>query len=116
MKQYTTPEQTAKLIELGFEKLKFEIETQLCNIKGQPLRAATIVGDYSIGELIEMLQKRVYQIEDSGIPCDLNLHYDGVTWLIVFICEQDGRFKTEMFELIDALYLMLVKLEEEGVI
>ena len=116
MKQYLSPEQTAKLIELGFEKPKFEIETHLCNIKGQPLRAATIAGNYSIGELIEMLQKRVYQIEDSGIPCDLNIHYDGVTWLIVFISERDGRFKTAMFELIDALYLMLANLKEVEVI
>lgn len=51
MRQYTTPDQTAKLLELGFEKPK------------------SIVGhdgywgydyDYSIGELLEMLQKRVY--------------------------------------------------------
>lgn len=37
MKQYTTPEQTAELIELGFERPKFEVETQMCNMKGQPL-------------------------------------------------------------------------------
>ena len=114
MKQYLSPEQTAKLIELGFEKPKSIIdvwahETDI-DIEYEYEYA------YSIGELIEMLQKRVYQIEDSGIPCDLNIHYDGGTWLIVFICERDGRFKTEMFELIDALYLILVKLKEAEVI
>jgi hypothetical protein len=107
MKQYLTPEQTAKLIELGFDNPKSIVEGKLYS---------DIYFAYSIGELIEMLQKRVYQIEDSGIPCDLNIHYDGGTWLIVVISERDGRFKTEMFELIDALYLMLVKLKEEGVI
>ena len=108
MKQYTTPEQTAKLIELGVEKPKTTIP-----YKGDEYFIEKV---YSIGELIEMLQKRVYQIEDSGIPCDLNIHYDGVTWLIVFISERDGRFKTEMFDLIDALYDMCVLLKEEGVI
>lgn len=70
MKLYTTSDQTAKLIELGFDRPKFEIETQLCNIKGQPLRAATIVGAYSIGELIEMLPMtitdEIWWGEDKG--------------------------------------------------
>lgn len=117
MKQYLSPEQTAKLIELGFEKPKSERWVlDVANESTPSIQNIVKRQDYSIGELIEMLQKRVYQIEDSGIPCDLNIHYDGVTWLIVFICERDGRFKTEMFELIDALYLMVVKLKEEGVI
>ena len=111
MKQYTTPEQTAKLIKLGLPKPRYYSEDKYFII-----HVGFEVINYSIGELIEMLQKRVYQIEDSGIPCDLNIHYDGGTWLIVFISERDGRFKTEMFELIDALYLMLVKLKEAEVI
>ena len=111
MKQYLTPEQTAKLIELGFEKPRYYSADKYTII-----HTGFDIINYSIGELIEMLQKRVYQIEDSGIPCDLNIHYDGVTWLIVFISERDGRFKTEMFDLIDALYLMVIKLKEEGVI
>lgn len=121
MKQYLNSEQTAKLIELGFEKPK---NTQyIQRAKARNLHSPFIEfgepefeGSYTIGELIEMLQKQVYQIENSGIPCDLNIHYDGGTWLIVFICERDGRFKTEMFELIDALYDMVVKLKEEGVL
>jgi hypothetical protein len=111
MKQYTTSEQTAKLIELGLEKPKSIEKVTYIEQYGCGYEAA-----YSIGELIGMLQKQVYQIEDSCIPCDLNIHYDGGTWLIVFICERDGRFKTEMFELIDALYDMVVKLKEEGVL
>lgn len=71
---------------------------------------------WSLHRLIELLQKQVYQTEDSGIPCDLNIHYDSGTWLIVYICERDGRFKTERLDLIDALYDMIVKLKEEGVI
>lgn len=107
--------------QLGFEKPKntqYVQRTKARNLHspfiefGEP----EFEGSYTIGELIEMLQKQVYQIEDSCIPCDLNIHYDGGTWLIVFICERDGRFKTEMFELIDALYDMVVKLKEEGVL
>ena len=107
MKQYTTPEQTAKLIELGFEKPKSEVKAEQAGDYAWHNPA------YSIGELIEILQKQVYQIEDSSIPCDLNIHYDGGTWLIVYICERDGRFKTERLDLIDAIFDMIVKLKEE---
>lgn len=110
MKQFTTPEQTAKLIELGFEKPK-SIEVYR---DGHCVPFVEQQWVYSIGELIEMLQKKVYQIEDSGIPCDLNIHYDGGTWLSVYICERDGKFKTERLDLIDALYNMIVRLKEEG--
>lgn len=111
MKQYTTPEQTAKLIELGFEKPR--VDVGVTKWEGyEPI----CTGSYIIGELIEMLQKQVYQTEDSGIPCDLNIHYDGGTWLIVYICERDGRFKTERLDLVDALYNMIVTLKEEKLI
>lgn len=111
MRQYTTQDQTAKLIELGFEKPKMAAPA-LKWVDGEP----TFEPQYTIGELIEMLQKQVYQIEYSGIPCDLNIHYDGGTWLIVYLCERDGRFKTERLDLIDALYDMILKLKEKGVI
>lgn len=107
MRQTTLPEQTAKLIELGFEKPKFEIETQLCNIKGQPLRAATIAGDYSIGELIEILPPR-YNHEDLEINRDWRFE----RWLVFY----RGDDTTAATELIDALYDMIIKLKEEGVI
>lgn len=118
MKMYTNSEQTAKLIELGVEKPKgWYIDGVTNNIKLYVnIDENPMMFNYSIGELIEMLQKQVYQIEYSGIPCDLNIHYDGGTWLIVYICERDGRFKTERLDLIDALYDMVVKLKEEGVI
>lgn len=100
MKHYTSIEQTAKLIELGFDRPKFEIETQLCNIKGGPLRAATIVGDYSIGELIEML----------GVHLS-SIYYIGIVWSV---CAKGLERRSE--ELIDALYDMIVELKKEGVI
>lgn len=104
MKQYTTSDQTAKLIELGFEKPKFEVEAQMCNMKGQPLRVATIVGDYSIGELIEMLRCLPMAIDISG-EC--------------VVTNNPGRgygIYTQSKELIDALFEQIVKLKEMGVI
>ena len=50
MKQYTTPEQTAKLIELGFEEPKMAAPA-LKWVDSEP----TFEPQYTIGELIEML-------------------------------------------------------------
>lgn len=111
MKQYTTPEQTAKLIELGFEKPSNTI------VKEEPIyREGSIIdwkpiaeeGAYSIGELIEMLPR--------GLNGEL-LEISAVTlccykWMV--------RYPYGIIiyknELIDALYNMCVKLKEEGVI
>ena len=107
MKQYTNESQTAKLIELGFDKPKFEIETQMCNVKGQPLRVATIVGDYSIGELISFLP-------DDGVS-NKRLEFDCFHWIVDWD-SFDKIHQTMQVELVDALYDMCVKLKEEGVI
>lgn len=110
MKQYTTPAQTAKLIELGFEKPKsiggyeptFVVEyegVEVSNIvigenKQEPIYA------YSIGELLEVLGYDLYSIV-----------YRGLSW------EVNGENTSEIGEeLIDALYKMVIKLKEEGVI
>lgn len=114
MKQYTTPEQTAKLIELGFEKPKFEIETQLCNIKGQPLQAATIVGDYSIGELIEMLPPIIVWKKKNLASTIARTTFNS----FVSYAELDGtpHIVEKSAELIDAVYAMILQLKEKGVI
>ena len=89
MKLYTDEIQTAKLIELGFEKPK-SIESH-DGYWGYNYA-------YSIGELIEML--------DSQDKLTLTkLEY---RWYI--------NYHTKNVELIDALFDMCVKLKEEGVI
>ena len=97
MKQYTSTEQTAKLIELGFEKprlLYFGNKT---------------IGDYAytIGELIEMLPK---SYDSEGLS--IEYHYMADVWIV--------RYPTKILihkeELVDALYEMAIKLKEEGVI
>ena len=125
MKLYTTTEQTAKLIELGFERPKFEIETQLCNIKGQPIRAATIVGDYSIGELIKMLPmtitEEIWFGDDKGKEGVWGLRIDTngteYGWYISYERDHSAYLYLEgHIELIDALCDMVIRLKEEGVI
>lgn len=101
MKQYTTPEQTAKLIELGVEKPKGWYANGVTN----NIKLYVSIGrnpmmfNYSIGELIEMLPE-----------CEIA----GMTgWYIV---KYDNEHYYGRGELIDALYLLIVELKEEGVI
>lgn len=103
MKMYTNESQTAKLIELGVEKPK------------------SIVGHdgywgydyaYSTGELIEMLPQ-VIEFEEKWAFYPLRVMPTvGGGWAISYCNEYDERNN----ELIDALYDMVVKLKEEGVI
>ena len=105
MKQHTSEEQTAKLIELGFEKprlLYFGNNT---------------IGHYAytIGELIEMLPQTInvfYELSMMNSPTGWWVMYgligDGDMWSI-----EHEVYRTE---LIDALYDMIIKLKEEGVI
>ena len=100
MKQYLNSEQTAKLVELGFEKPKSEVKER--TFDDWYIRPA-----YSIGELIEMLPK-IYDSEGLLIE----YHYMADVWIV--------RYPTKILihkeDLIDALYEMVVKLKEEGVI
>jgi hypothetical protein len=109
MKLYTDKIQTAKLIELGFEK---PINTV---VKEEPIyREGSIIdwkpiaeeGSYSIGELIEMLP------EFSCIYDLTNMHTMKRCWYVGHV----STLNVSADELIDALYDMVVKLKEERVI
>lgn len=114
MKQYTTPDQTAKLIELGFEKPKgWNAE----NISSRFIMAVDVDGDnefnYSIGELIEMLPEKIADKHDHDAILQMTC-YNGA-WRVKYAGIYDlGLMISE--ELIDALYYMVVNLKEEGVI
>ena len=107
MKQFTNAEQTAKLIELGFEpstRIPFEV--------GNDELGRT----FSIGELIEMLPENL-----NG--WQLLMHYSTHfhKWCAYYLCDGDTselylRLSAQEDELIDALYEMAIKLKEEGVI
>lgn len=102
MKQYTTPEQTAKLIELGFKK---PIPKYNKDEKGNDWLLIESA-NYSIGELIEMLP------EFSSIYDLTNLHTMKRCWYVGHV----STLNVSADELVDALYDMILKLKEEGVI
>lgn len=133
MKQYTTPEQTAKLIVLGFEKPKSRPEEEVEEI----LKVIVPFGEfkipisnncpaYSIGELIEILPKTInleiwWGKEKGEIGTwGLRIDTDGVEYMWTITYERDHSANLGVVgageELIDALYDMILQLKEEGVI
>lgn len=102
MKQFTTTEQTAKLIELGFEQPKMAAPA-LKWVDGEP----TFEPQYTIGELIEMLPTIV---DDFTLWIGRDERSD--QWFVKY----SPRSLKFAEELIDTLYEMAVKLKEEGVI
>ena len=95
MKQYTTPDQTAKLIELGFEKPKMAAPA-LKWVDGEP----TFETQYTIGELLEFVDD--FEVIKTYDKC-LAVHNGTGTHFY-------GK------EIIDALFELCVQLKEEGVI
>ena len=106
MKKYTTPEHTAKLIELGFEKPKSYHDIKWTGMEVYDYQLA-----YSIGELIEMLENVASVI--ISYSYQKNGYYVRV---IIPKREGGGMYRISQIELIDALYDMILKLKEEGVI
>ena len=105
MKQYTTPEQTAKLIELGFEKPKTKLPFEVANNE---------VGyTYSIGELIEMLPEKVIDKHEHDAILQMTC-FNG-EWRVKYAGAYDVGLMIA-HELIDALYYMLIDLLENDLI
>lgn len=102
MRQFTTNEQTAKLIELGLPKPKMSAP-KLEWENGEP----KFVPQYTIGELIEMLPTIV---DDFTLWIGRDERSD--QWFVKY----SPRSLKLAEELIDALYEMVVKLKVEGVI
>lgn len=101
MRQYTNESQTAKLIELGLEKPR--IDAGVTKWEGyEPI----CTGSYTIGELIEMLP------EFSCIYDLTNVHTMKRCWYVGHV----STLNVSADELVDALYDMIIKLKEEGVI
>ena len=102
MRQFTTPEQTAKLIELGFEKPKGLADVEPSS--GKWVREA-----YSIGELIEMLPPTITSIKgrDNFLLIEhfyneFRVRYGGRPDLLLITDE----------ELVDALCRMIFMLKQ----
>ena len=106
-----TPEQTAKLIELGFEKPKIGVKER--TFDDWYIRPA-----YSIGELIEMLPSTLPN-NPYRPPLTFELNKK---WRVFYGVQEEYSwewsiwYEEECKELIDALFAMCVKLKEKGVI
>ena len=100
MKMYLDESQTAKLIELGFEKPKNALPIREEN------KALVYQLRYTIGELIEMLP------EFSCIYDLTNMHTMERHWYVGHV----STLNVSADELIDALFDLAVRLKEEGVI
>lgn len=111
MRQYTTPEQTAKLVELGFERPhpKWELDS-----KGD-YRVRTSDANYSIGELIEMLPEVLAPSNNDDWEMPLSISADSFMWTVEYDGGCFSPYEAASNELIDALYDMIVKLKEDGV-
>lgn len=117
MKQYTTPEQTTRLIELGFEKPKgisgycqrgpyeYDAETNTKMVVYDDTQYPIYA--YSIGELISFLP-------DDGVS-DKRLEFDGFHWFVDWDSFDKIR-QTMGVELVDALYDMVIQIKKEGAI
>ena len=110
MKHYTSNEQTAKLIELGFEKPKSEVKAE------QAGEYAWYNPAYSIGELIEILPSYIEDEDDEDNVFELAIYRGAKNWSVTYGGIFDLKIGFTNVELIDALYDAIVKLKEEGAI
>ncbi|MEE1070057.1 MAG: hypothetical protein U0K81_06255 [Paludibacteraceae bacterium] len=105
MKHYTTPEQTAKLIELGFEKPRGLADAEPSS--GKWVREA-----YSIGELLEMLPETICTSHDDSCHYHLSMDTDACMWRVRYMDDFDVTLSaTYDDELINALYDMVIVLK-----
>ena len=120
MKQYLSPEQTAKLIELGFEKPRY-----YCVDKYTIIHTGFEIINYSIGELIEMLpttiEHEIWWGEEKGLDgfWGLQISTNGTDymWTVDYVRDHSAPlYRCAGSELTDALFDAIVKLKEEGVI
>lgn len=112
MKQYTTPDQTAKLAELGFNKPR-ECETYTMR-DNKGVEYAVLYGGYSIGELMAVMPENVAKQDE--MPSTLNISLMDGEWCVQYADFLGTDFEFCNTELIDALYDMIVKLKERRII
>lgn len=110
MKQYTTNDQTTKLIKWCFEpELKIRV-------KRVGLSKFKIDHDcnFAIGELLSFLPENV--AKENEMPSTLNISLMNGEWCVEYADSLGSDFSFRNVELIDAIFDMLTKLKEKGVI
>ncbi len=118
MRQFTTPDQTAKLIELGFEKPKSVLlyaQSVDCDNNYGWKGEVKQNGNYSIGELIDMLPLRI--AGNYGIWYYFSVFAHQTYWRVAYTDDNEiPLIDSESVHLIDALHDMILRLKEDGVI
>ncbi len=110
MKQYTTPEQTAKLIELGFEK-----PSSIASVEPiYGMGGISVAKAYTIGELLSFLPENI--AKENEMPSTLNISLMNGEWCVQYADFLGTDFEFCNTELIDALCDMVVRLKEKEVI
>ena len=110
MKQFTSIEQTAKLIKLGFEKPSSIASVEPIHGDG----GISVAKAYPIGELLSFLPKSI-KVNNCYFTLTISAEFDN--WLVEYV---DIAYGSQAYvrdvELIDALFTEIVILKEEGVI
>lgn len=125
MKQYLSPDQTSKLIELGFKKPKsisgycqrgpyeYDAETNTKMVVYDDTQYPIYA--YSIGELIEMLPEAICESKEDDYHYFLSIETDSLIWKVFYESEDEVTLcSTFGVELIDALCSMLTILKRQG--
>lgn len=116
MKMYTNSEQTTKLIELGFDRPKgWCVEGISSRLIMYKHKEDDEDFNYSIGELLSFLPPKIWD-DYAQIYWELCIDWDiiGNVWRVVYFHKALMRCYGK--ELIDALFDMVLRLKEEGVI
>ena len=115
MKQYTSNDQTAKLIELGFEKPKNERWVlDVVNESTPSIQNIVKRRDYSIGELLSFLPENI--AKENEMPSTLNISLLNGEWCVEYADFLGADFSFSSAGLIDAIFNMIEKLKEKEVI
>lgn len=112
MKQDTTPEQTAKLFELGFKPAAKIKKVRTVDFRVEVYNDCS----FTIGELLEMLPEVTCRSNNDDIHYYLTIYHDAMHWNIAYRDGDDELCYIFADELIDALYAMILQLKKEGAI
>ena len=110
MKMFTNNDQTAKLIDMGFEK-----PSSIASVEPiYGMGGISVAKAYTIGELLSFLPENI--AKENEMPSTLNISLLNGEWCVEYSDFLGADFSFRSVELIDAIFDMIVKLKEKEVI